>query len=198
MENKTYKFVNNIYVILITNIMALIYLTIGLFSFSIIPTINALNTIMNELLDGTIDGYSGIVKYFNKLYFKEFKERKKESLMVGLYTLSLLLSVYILKKIENPIFAIINMLLLYVYILIVVYFSYRWIVKNELNRSVAVKEVLRFMLRIPKNILTIILILIGIILLGTAIKEFLFLFGLSLYSLSFLKINKKLMQNLKT
>lgn len=81
MNNKTFKFVNTLYVIMITNILAIVYLALGLFSFTLVPVIFTVIEVMKELIDEEIDGYSGIIKYFTSKFLINLMKHKREEVL---------------------------------------------------------------------------------------------------------------------
>lgn len=192
MNNKTFRFVNSLYVIMITNIMASIYLALGLFSFTLVPVIFSVVEIMNDLLKGEVDGYSSIVKYFNSLMKKNMKSYKKEELLTGIYTLTVVVAIFLLRRINVPIAASINMLLMYIYVMISIYWCYYGLKLLLSEKKGKYLIILALMFKDIKKLLITVLLFIGLISLGIAFKEFLVLFSFSLFALMFLKINTRL------
>ncbi|MCR1950635.1 MULTISPECIES: hypothetical protein [Clostridium] len=192
MNNKTFRFVNSLYVIMITNIIALIYLTLGLFSFTLVPVIFSVIEVMNELLKGEVDGYSSLVKHFNTLMIKNMKIYKKEGLLTGAYSLTLVIAIFLLRRVNMPMATSINILLMYIFSMISIYWSYYGVelLFNEEKKSYL--NVLVLMFKNPKNLITAVLLFISLISLGVAFKEILVLFSFSIFALIFVRLNSKL------
>lgn len=191
MNSKIFKFVNYLYVMMITNIMALIYLAVGIFSFTLVPVVFTVVQTMYSLMEEEIDGYTGIFKYFNTVFFENLKKYKKEELFTGLYVLILVIAIIILRRIELPIATIINMLFMYIYAIISVYLAYYKLVSLIKNDKIKHIDTLRLIFRSSKNLIKTILIFIISIIIGIMFKEFLVLFSISLFTLLLIKINKK-------
>lgn len=191
MNSKIFKFVNYLYVMMITNIMALIYLAVGIFSFTLVPVIFTVVQTMYSLMEEEIDGYTGIFKYFNTVFFENLKKYKKEELFTGIYVLILVIAIIILRRIELPIATIINMLFMYIYAVISVYLAYYKLVSLIKNDKIKHIDTLRLIFRSSKNLIKTILIFIISIIIGIMFKEFLVLFSISLFTLLLIKINKR-------
>lgn len=191
MNNKTFKFVNSIYVIMMTNIMALIYLALGLFSFTLVPVIFTVIEVMKELIDEEIDGYSGIIRHFSSKLFINLKKYKKEEIITGIYTLFLIIAIFILRRVNIPFATSLNMLFMYIFAMISIYWSYYALKKIEDGESYNHLNVVALMFRHPKVLIATILLFIALIFIGIAMKEVLALFSLSLYGFLFIKINYK-------
>jgi len=101
-----------------TNILAIFYLALGLFSFTLVPVIFTVIKVMKELIDEEIDGYSGIIKYFTSKFLINLKKYKKEEILTGIYTLILLIAIFLLKRVNIPYATSINMLFMYIYTMI--------------------------------------------------------------------------------
>ena len=191
MSSKIFKFVNYLYVMMITNIMALIYLAVGIFSFTLVPVIFTVVDIMYSLIQEEIDGYTGIFKYFNSVFFENLKKYKKEEIFTGIYALILVIAIFILRRVPIPFATSLNMLFMYIYSIISVYFAYYklsiLLKENKINHI----EALRLIFRSPKNLVKTILIFIISIIIGIMFKEFLALFSISLFILLLIKINKR-------
>ena len=189
MNNKTFKFVNSLYVIMMTNILAIFYLTLGLFSFTLVPVIFTVIEVMKELMDEEIDGYSGIIKYFTSKFFANLKKYKREEIITGIYTLMLIIAIFLLKRINIPYATSVNMLFMYIFAMISIYWSYYALKKVVENKDYNYLNVVAIMFKNPKMLLTTTLIFIVLIFVGVAMKEILALFSLSLYGFLFIKIN---------
>ena len=192
MENKTFRFINSLYVIMMTNIMAVIYLVLGLLSFSLVPVSFTVIEIMKELIDGEIDGYSGIVKHFNSKIINNIKTYKKEELITGGYTLVLIIAILILKKVNLPFATSLNILFMYIFAMINIYWIFYALINLVEKRDYKYLRVLAEMFKNIKKLLTSILLFIVLIFVGIAMKEFLVLFSFSLYGFLFIKINYNL------
>lgn len=192
MENKTFRFINSLYVIMITNIMAVIYLVLGLLSFSLVPVNFTVIEIMKELIDGEIDGYSGIVKHFNSKIINNIKTYKKEEVITGGYTLILIIAILILKKVNLPFATSLNILFMYIFAMINIYWIFYALINIVEKRDYKYLRVLAEMFKNIKKLLTSILLFIVLIFVGIAMKEFLVLFSFSLYGFLFIKINYNL------
>lgn len=192
MENKTFRFINSLYVIMITNIMAVIYLVLGLLSFSLVPVSFTVIEIMKELIEGEIDGYSGIVKHFNSKIINNIKAYKKEELITGGYTLILIIAILILKKVNLPFATSLNILFMYIFAMINIYWIFYALINIVEKRDYKYLRVLAEMFKNIKKLLTSILLFIVLIFVGIAMKEFLVLFSFSLYGFLFIKINYNL------
>lgn len=191
MNSKIFKFVNYLYVMMITNIMALIYLAVGIFSFTLVPVIFTVVQTMYSLMEEEIDGYTGIFKYFNTVFFENLKKYKREELFTGLYVLILVIAIIILRRIELPIATILNMLFMYIYAVISVYLAYYKLITLLKNSKMKHIDTLRLIFRSSKNLIKTILIFIISIIIGIMFKEFLVLFSISLFTLLLIKINKR-------
>lgn len=191
MNNKTFKFVNSIYVIMMTNIMALIYLALGLFSFTLVPVIFTVIEVMKELIDEEIDGYSGILKHFSSKLFSNLKKYQKEEIITGIYTLFLIIAMFILRRVNIPLATSVNMLFMYIFAMISIYWSYYALNKIEYSEGYSYLNVVALMFRYPKVLIATIVLFIALIFAGIAMKEILVLFSLSLYGFLFIKINYK-------
>lgn len=194
MNNKTFKFVNSIYVIMITNIMALIYLALGLFSFTLVPVIFTVIEVMKELIDEEIDGYSGIIKHFSSKLFINLKKYQKQEIITGIYTLFLIIAIFVLRRVNTPFATSLNMLFMYIFAMISIYWSYYALKKIEDSESYSYLNVVALMFRHPKVLLATILLFIALIFAGIAMKEILVLFSLSLYGFLFIKMNNKVIK----
>lgn len=191
MENKTFRFINSLYVIMMTNIMAVIYLVLGLLSFSLVPVSFTVIEIMKELIDGEIDGYSGIVKHFNSKIINNIKTYKKEELITGGYTLVLIIAILILKKVNLPFATSLNILFMYIFAMINIYWIFYALINIVEKREYKYLRVLAEMFKNIKKLLTSIVLFIVLIFVGIAMKEFLVLFSFSLYGFLFIKMNLK-------
>ena len=172
--------------------MALIYLALGLFSFTLVPVIFSVIEVMNELLKGQVDGYSSLVKYFNTLMLKNMKIYKKEELLTGAYSLTLVISIVLLRKVNMPMATSINILLMYIFSMISIYWSYYGVELLFSEKKNNYLNVLVLMFKKPKNLITVVLLFISLISIGVAFKEVLVLFSFSLFALIFVKLNSKL------
>ncbi len=195
MNNKTFKFVNSLYVIMITNILAIIYLALGLFSFTLVPVIFTVIKVMKELIDEEIDGYSGIIKYFTSRFLINLKKYKREEMLTGIYTLILIIAIFLLKRVNIPYAASINMLFMYIYTMISVYWSYYALRNLDGDNDYSYIKTVILMFKNIKSLLMTVCIFIALILGGIAMKEILALFSLSLFGFLFVKLNYKAVVN---
>ena len=195
MNNKIFKFVNSIYVIMLTNILAIFYLTLGLFSFTLVPVIFTVIKVMKELIDEEIDGYSGIIKYFTSKFLINLKKYKKEEMLTGIYTLILIIAIFLLKRVNIPYATSINMLFMYIYAMISVYWSYYALRNLDGNNDYSYIKTAILMFKNIKSLLMTIFTFIALILGGIVMKEILVLFSLSLFGFLFVKLNYKLVVN---
>lgn len=192
MNNKTFKFVNSIYVIMMTNILAIVYLALGLFSFTLVPVIFTVIKVMKELIDEEIDGYSGIIKYFTSKFLINLKKYKKEEILTGIYTLILLIAIFLLKRVNIPYATSINMLFMYIYTMISVYWSYYALRCLDEDKKYNYMNIAVIMLKNIKSLLMTIFIFIALMLGGISMKEILVLFSISLFGFIFIKLNYRL------
>ena len=192
MENKTFKFINTLYVIMITNIMAVIFLALGLLSFSLVPVIFTVIEIMKELIDGELDGYSGIIKYFSSKIFTNIKKYKKEEIITGIYTLILIIAIFMLKRVNHPFATSLNILFMYIFAMISIYWGFYALINVVQDKNYKYLNVLGVMFKNPKILLISVLLFIILIFVGIAMKEFLVLFSFSLYGFLFIKMNYRL------
>lgn len=195
MNNKTFKFVNSLYVIMITNILAIVYLALGLFSFTLVPVIFTVIEVMKELIDEEIDGYSGIIKYFTSKFLINLKKYKREEILTGIYTLMLIISIFLLKRISIPYATSVNMLFMYIYTMISVYWSYYALKSLDKDNNFSYMNIVIIMFKNIKVLLKTIFIFISLIFVGIAMKEILVLFSISLFGFLFVKLNYKTITN---
>lgn len=195
MNNKTFKFVNTLYVIMITNILAIVYLALGLFSFTLVPVIFTVIEVMKELIDEEIDGYSGIIKYFTSKFLINLMKHKREEVLTGIYTLMLLIAIFLLKRISIPYATSLNMLFMYIYTIISVYWSYYALRTLYEDNNFSYMNIVIIMFKNIKALLKTIFIFIALILVGIAMKEILVLFSISLFGFLFVKLNHKAISN---
>lgn len=195
MNNKTFKFVNTLYVIMITNILAIVYLALGLFSFTLVPVIFTVIEVMKELIDEEIDGYSGIIKYFTSKFLINLMKYKREEVLTGIYTLMLLIAIFLLKRISIPYATSVNMLFMYIYTIISVYWSYYALRTLYEENNFSYMNIVIIMFKNIKALLKTIFIFIALILVGIAMKEILVLFSISLFGFLFVKLNHKAITN---
>ena len=147
---------------------------------------------MKELIDGEIDGYSGIVKHFNSKITNNIKTYKKEELITGGYTLVLIIAILILKKVNLPFATSLNILFMYIFAMINIYWIFYALINIVEKREYKYLRVLAEMFKNIKKLLTSIVLFIVLIFVGIAMKEFLVLFSFSLYGFLFIKMNYKM------
>jgi len=180
---------------MITNILAIVYLALGLFSFTLVPVIFTVIEVMKELIDEEIDGYSGIIKYFTSKFLVNLMKHKREEVLTGIYTLMLLIAIFLLKRISIPYATSVNMLFMYIYTIISVYWSYYALRTLYEEKNFNYMNIVIIMFKNIKSLLKTIFIFIALILLGIAMKEILVLFSISLFGFLFVKLNHKAITN---
>lgn len=195
MAEKTYRFIHVLYILLITNIMSIIYLLLGLFSLTLVPVIGTNITIMNLLSENVIDGYTGIVRLYNDLMKENFKKFKKESLIIGIYCLILIVARIMIKNINLPITGILNYVFMYMYAMIIIYWAYYSFYNILKERVLSHINALALMFYKPQKIFLTVLTFILAVLVGVIRKEILCILCISVMSLSFVKINKDMIQD---
>ena len=124
MKEKTFRFVHILYVLLITNILSILYLLVGLFSITLVPVIFTNIEISLMLFNDEIDGYSGILQIFNSRMKKYFTENKKSTILIGFYSLTLIVAILMLRRIDLPVASALNYFFVYLYVVISIYWGY--------------------------------------------------------------------------
>ena len=192
MKEKTYRFVHILYVLLITNILSILYLAVGLFALTIVPVVFTNIEISTMLLNDEIDGYSGILKIFNEGMKKHFKENKKSSILTGIYTLTIVIAIFMLRRIQMPIASVLNYFFVYLYIVIAIYWAY-----YSLYVVIKYIDALAIMFMKPKKLFTTTALFALFMAMGIFRKEFLVILAIAIISAMFVKINKSTIETLE-
>lgn len=194
MREKTFRFVHILYVLFITNLISILYLSIGLFSLTLVPVIFTNIEISNMLFDDEIDGYSGIWKIFNSRMKKYYKENLKSVIITGLYSLSLVIAIVMLKNINSPIASALNYFFVYLYIVISIYWSYYSLYIIVKEKSIKYIDALAIMFIKPKKLVITVGLFIFFMVLALLRKEFLVVLAIAIISAMFVKVNKSTVQ----
>lgn len=197
MREKTFRFVHILYVLLITNIISICYLAIGLFALTIVPVVFTNIEISTMLFNDEIDGYSGILKIFNTGMKKYFKENKKSAIISGLYTLTLVVAIFMLRRIDSPIASTLNYFFVYLYIVIAMYWGYYSLYVIIKEKPIKYIDALAIMFMKPKKLFKT-TILFGLFMgMGIVRKEFLVILAIAIISAMFVKINRSTIDAVK-
>lgn len=197
MKEKTYRFVHILYVLLITNILSILYLAVGLFALTIVPVVFTNIEISTMLLNDEIDGYSGILKIFNEGMKKHFKENKKSSILTGIYTLTIVIAIFILRRIQMPIASVLNYFFVYFYIVIAIYWAYYSLYVVIKEKNIKYIDALAIMFMKPKKLFTTTALFALFMAMGIFRKEFLVILAIAIISAMFVKINKSTIETLE-
>lgn len=197
MKKKTYRFVHILYVLLITNILSILYLAVGLFALTIVPVVFTNIEISTMLLNDEIDGYSGILKVFNEGMKKQFKENKKSSILTGIYTLIIVIAIFMLRRIQMPIASVLNYFFVYLYIVIVIYWAYYSLYVVIKEKNIKYIDALAIMFMKPKKLFTTTALFALFMAMGIFRKEFLVILAIAIISAMFVKINKSTIETLE-
>ena len=197
MKEKTYRFVHILYVLLITNILSILYLAVGLFALTIVPVVFTNIEISTMLLNDEIDGYSGILKIFNEGMKKHFKENKKSSILTGIYTLTIVIAIFMLRRIQMPIASVLNYFFVYLYIVIAIYWAYYSLYVVIKEKNIKYIDALAIMFMKPKKLFTTTALFALFMAMGIFRKEFLVILAISIISAMFVKINKSTIETLE-
>lgn len=197
MKEKTYRFVHILYVLLITNILSILYLAVGLFALTIVSVVFTNIEISTMLLNDEIDGYSGILKIFNEGMKKHFKENKKSSILTGIYTLTIVIAIFMLRRIQMPIASILNYFFVYLYIVIVIYWAYYSLYVVIKEKNIKYIDALAIMFMKPKKLFTTTALFALFMAMGIFRKEFLVILAIAIISAMFVKINKSTIETLE-
>ena len=195
MKEKTYRFVHILYVLLITNILSILYLAVGLFALTIVPVV--FTKISTMLLNDEIDGYSGILKIFNEGMKKHFKENKKSSILTGIYTLTIVIAIFMLRRIQMPIASVLNYFFVYLYIVIAIYWAYYSLYVVIKEKNIKYIDALAIMFMKPKKLFTTTALFALFMAMGIFRKEFLVILAIAIISAMFVKINKSTIETLE-
>ena len=197
MKEKTYRFVHILYVLLITNILSILYLAVGLFALTIVPVVFTNIEISTMLLNDEIDGYSGILKIFNEGMKKHFKENKKASILTGIYTLTIVIAIFMLRRIQMPIASVLNYFFVYFYIVIAIYWAYYSLYVVIKEKNIKYIDALAIMFMKPKKLFTTTALFALFMAMGIFRKEFLVILAIAIISAMFVKINKSTIETLE-
>ena len=197
MKEKTYRFVHILYVLLITNILSILYLAVGLFALTIVPVVFTNIEISTMLLNDEIDGYSGILKIFNEGMKKHFKENKKSSILTGIYTLTIVIAIFMLRRIQMPIASALNYFFVYFYIVIAIYWAYYSLYVVIKEKNIKYIDALAIMFMKPKKLFTTTALFALFMAMGIFRKEFLVILAIAIISAMFVKINKSTIETLE-
>ena len=197
MKEKTYRFVHILYVLLITNILSILYLAVGLFALTIVPVVFTNIEISTMLLNDEIDGYSGILKIFNEGMKKHFKENKKSSILTGIYTLTIVIAIFMLRRIQMPIASALNYFFVYLYIVIAIYWAYYSLYVVIKEKNIKYIDALAIMFMKPKKLFTTTALFALFMSMGIFRKEFLVILAIAIISAMFVKINKSTIETLE-
>lgn len=197
MKEKTYRFVHILYVLLITNILSILYLAVGLFALTIVPVVFTNIEISTMLLNDEIDGYSGILKIFNEGMKKHFKENKKSSILTGIYTLKIVIAIFMLRRIQMPIASVLNYFFVYLYIVIAIYWAYYSLYVVIKEKNIKYIDALAIMFMKPKKLFTTTALFALFMAMGIFRKEFLVILAIAIISAMFVKINKSTIETLE-
>lgn len=197
MKEKTYRFVHILYVLLITNILSILYLAVGLFALTIVSVVFTNIEISTMLLNDEIDGYSGILKIFNEGMKKHFKENKKSSILTGIYTLTIVIAIFMLRRIQMPIASVLNYFFVYLYIVIAIYWAYYSLYVVIKEKNIKYIDALAIMFMKPKKLFTTTALFALFMAMGIFRKEFLVILAIAIISAMFVKINKSTIETLE-
>ncbi|WP_294382306.1 hypothetical protein [uncultured Clostridium sp.] len=197
MKEKTYRFVHILYVLLITNILSILYLAVGLFALTIVPVVFTNIEISTMLLNDEIDGYSEILKIFNEGMKKHFKENKKSSILTGIYTLTIVIAIFMLRRIQMPIASVLNYFFVYLYIVIAIYWAYYSLYVVIKEKNIKYIDALAIMFMKPKKLFTTTALFALFMAMGIFRKEFLVILAIAIISAMFVKINKSTIETLE-
>lgn len=197
MREKTFRFVHILYVLFITNLISILYLLVGLFSLTLVPVIFTNIEISTMLFNDEIDGYSGIWQIFNSRMKKYFKENKKPALLTGFYTLTLVIAIMLLRRMDWPMASALNYFFVYLYIVISMYWAYYSLYVIIREKSIRYIDVLAIMFMKPKKLLTSMALFILFMALAIYRKEFLVILAIAIISAIFVKVNRSTIETLK-
>lgn len=190
MREKTFKFIHILYVLFITNLISILYLLLGVFSLTLVPVIFTNIEISMMLFKDEIDGYSGILKIFNSEMKKYFKEYRKPALLTGVYSLTLVGAIIMLRRTNMPIASALNYFFVYLYIVIAIYWGYYSLYVIVKEKSIKYIDALAIMFMNPKKLISTIGLFILFMLMALFRKEFLVVLAITVISAVFVKINR--------
>lgn len=190
MREKTFKFIHILYVLFITNLISILYLLLGVFSLTLVPVIFTNIEISMMLFKDEIDGYSGILKIFNSEMKKYFKEYRKPALLTGVYSLTLVGAIIMLRRTNMPIASALNYFFVYLYIVIAIYWGYYSLYVIVKEKSIKYIDALAIMFMNPKKLISTMGLFILFMLMALFRKEFLVVLAITVISAVFVKINR--------
>lgn len=190
MREKTFKFIHILYVLFITNLISILYLLLGVFSLTLVPVIFTNIEISMMLFKDKIDGYSGILKIFNSEMKKYFKEYRKPALLTGVYSLTLVGAIIMLRRTNMPIASALNYFFVYLYIVIAIYWGYYSLYVIVKEKSIKYIDALAIMFMNPKKLISTMGLFILFMLMALFRKEFLVVLAITVISAVFVKINR--------
>lgn len=190
MREKTFKFIHILYVLFITNLISILYLLLGVFSLTLVPVIFTNIEISMMLFKDEIDGYSGILKIFNSEMKKYFKEYRKPALLTGVYSLTLVGAIIMLRRTNMPIASALNYFFVYLYIVIAIYWGYYSLYVVIKEKSIKYIDALAIMFMNPKKLISTMGLFILFMLMALFRKEFLVVLAITVISAVFVKINR--------
>lgn len=197
MREKTFRFVHILYVLLITNILSILYLLLGLFSITLVPVVFTNIEISLMLFNDEIDGYSGILKIFNSRMKMYFVENKKSTILTGFYSLTLVVAMLMLRRIDLPIASTLNYFFVYLYVVISIYWGYYSLYVIIKEKPIKYIDALAIMCMDPKKLLATIGTFILFMTLAIFRKEFLVILAIAVVSAIFVKINRSTIETVK-
>ena len=116
-------------------------------------------------------------------------------MLTGIYTLILIIAIFLLKRVNIPYATSINMLFMYIYAMISVYWSYYALRNLDGNNDYSYIKTAILMFKNIKSLSMTVFIFGSLILGGIVMKEILVLFSLSLFGFLFVKLNYKAVVN---
>lgn len=197
MKEKTFRVVHILYVLLITNILSILYLLVGLFSITLVPVIFTNIEISLMLFNDEIDGYSGILQIFNSRMKKYFSENKKSTILTGFYSLTLVIAMLMLRRIDLPIASALNYFFVYLYVVISIYWGYYSLYILIKEKPIKYIDALAIMFMKPKKLLVTMVAFILFMALAIFRKEFLVILAITIVSAIFVKINRSTVETVK-
>lgn len=197
MREKTFRFVHILYVLLITNILSILYLLVGLFSITLVPVIFTNIEISLMVFNDEIDGYSGILQIFNSRMKKYFSENKKSTILTGFYSLTLVVAMLMLRRIDLPVASVLNYFFVYLYVVISIYWGYYSLYVLIKEKPIKYIDALAIMFMNPKKLLVTMAAFILFMALAIFRKEFLAILAITIVSAIFVKINRSTVETVK-
>ena len=128
---------------------------------------------------------------------KYFKENKKPAIITGLYTLSLVIAIFMLRRIDSPIASTLNYFFVYLYIVIAMYWGYYSLYVIAKERPIKYIDALALMFMERKTIFTTTVLFALFMAVGIFRKEFLVILAIAIISAMFVKINRSTIDAVK-